>query len=570
MTHDENPQVRKSPPAIAWAAAALTFIVLSYIVLGHGGSSAVMDTFHAIPLLNLFQDVACIIQRCDAIKAAVLDLLIDGLGNIVVFVPFGAALTWALMDNRRPARTVTIIGAALSFVYEILQLSIPGRVVASGDIVLNTIGAAIGAYLVEIYLIFPASIRKTSKPIDYPTVQEVATTTGPLKILMALQYYVPHRTGLTLYIQRLAEALARRGHKVTVLTARYNLDLPRDEQVINGVRVIRLRAPLRISRGMVMPAYPWAAFRLVQMHDVVQLSVPTLETFIFAAYTKLLRKGFVITHHGDLILPKGAFNRFVQWFTFMLYRSSGTAAQSLVAYSQDYANQSYYIEPFRDKTAIIYPPIQIPQPDQDRVKELRNEWLGDAGEQARLIGYSGRFVEEKRPDVLIKALPTIHEKYPGTKIVFAGQYNIKYEDFYERNADLIAEYRDHLIFLGLIEDSEEVANFYTACDVLALPSDTECFALVQVEAMRCGTPVVSTDIPGARVVVSETGMGEIVPPRNPEAMGAAISRIFDDPEKYIKTVEEIDAVFGFEKTIDAYERLFAEAARRAGKRGGST
>ncbi|MBN1121278.1 MAG: VanZ family protein [Anaerolineae bacterium] len=557
--------MRKSPPAIAWVVAALTFIVLSYIVLGHGGSPDVMDTFRTIPLLNLFQDVVCILQRCDAIRVAVLDLLIDGLGNIVVFVPFGAALTWALMDKRRPARTATIVGAALSLTYELLQLFIPGRVVASGDVVLNTIGAAAGAYLVEIYYIFPNSLQRHSPPSDYSTVQGKETTTEPLKILMALQYYVPHRTGLTLYIQRLAEALAKRGHQVTVLTARYNLDLPRDEQVINGVRVIRLWAPIRVSRGMVMPAYPWAAFRLVQMHDVVQLSVPTLETFIFAIYTKLLHKGFVITHHGDLILPERIFNRFVQWFTFMLYRSSGTTAQSLVAYSQDYANQSYYIEPFRNKTTIIYPPIFIPEPDQDRVKALRKEWLGDAGEQARLIGYSGRFVEEKRPDVLIRALPTIHEKYPGTKIVFAGQYDIKYEDFYERNADLIAEYRDHLIFLGLIEDSEEVANFYTACDVLALPSDTECFALVQVEAMRCGTPVVSTDIPGARVVVRETGMGEIVPPRNPESMGEAICRIFDKPEKYIKTVEEIDAVFGFEKTVDAYERLFAEAAKRARK-----
>ena len=50
--------------------------------------------------------------------------------------------------------------------------------------------------------------------------------------------------------------------EVTVLTARYRLDLPRDEQVINGVRVVRLWAPIRLSRGMLMPAYPWAAWGL--------------------------------------------------------------------------------------------------------------------------------------------------------------------------------------------------------------------------------------------------------------------------------------------------------------------
>lgn len=385
----------------------------------------------------------------------------------------------------------------------------------------------------------------------------------PLKVLMAIQYYVPHRTGVTLHVQRVAEALAARGHEVTVLSARYHPSLPRDEQTINGVRVIRLWAPLRVTRGMVMPAYPWAAFRLVQMADVVSLHTPTLETAIYAVYTRLMKRGLLITHHGDLVLPAGAFNRFVEWFTFLLYRMAGRAAQHIIAYSEDYANHSYYIAPFRDKTIAVHPPIDVPAPDAQRVEELRAEWLAGTNGSARLIGYAGRFVEEKRPDVLIRALPAIHQKYPGSKIVLAGQYDIQYEHFYERNLALIDEFREHLVFLGLLEDAQELANFYAACDVLALPSDTECFALVQVEAMRCGTPVVATDIPGARVVVQKTGMGELVPPRDPEAMGAAIVRVLDNPAAYRKPLSAIDSVFGFEQTVDAYERLLRDAADRA-------
>ena len=70
---------------------------------------------------------------------------------------------------------------------------------------------------------------------------------GKLKILMCLLYYVPHRTGLTIHVQRVAEELARRGHEVTVLTARYKLDLPRDDEMHNGVRVVlgqQLRRPV--------------------------------------------------------------------------------------------------------------------------------------------------------------------------------------------------------------------------------------------------------------------------------------------------------------------------------------
>jgi hypothetical protein len=58
-----------------------------------------------------------------------------------------------------------------------------------------------------------------------------------LRILICLLYYFPHRTGLTIHVQRVAEELVRRGHEVTVLTARYHISLPRDETVHNGVRM---------------------------------------------------------------------------------------------------------------------------------------------------------------------------------------------------------------------------------------------------------------------------------------------------------------------------------------------
>ncbi len=78
-----------------------------------------------------------------------------------------------------------------------------------------------------------------------------------LKILICLLYYFPHRTGLTIHVQRVAEELVRRGHEVTVLTARYSNDLPRDDTTMHkGVRIVRLWAPIHLSRGMIMPAYP--------------------------------------------------------------------------------------------------------------------------------------------------------------------------------------------------------------------------------------------------------------------------------------------------------------------------
>ncbi|HVS11730.1 MAG TPA: glycosyltransferase family 4 protein [Planctomycetota bacterium] len=382
-----------------------------------------------------------------------------------------------------------------------------------------------------------------------------------LDILVALQYYVPHRTGLTLHAQYVAEALAARGHRVTVLTARHDRSTPRDEEHINGVRVVRLWAPIRVSRGMVMPAYPWAAAALLARHDVVNIHTPMAETLLWAILARRLRRGLVITHHGDLVLPLGAVNRFVQWATFQLFKIAARAADRILAYSEDYRDHSYYVKPVREKTAVVHPPIRIPAPRPERVAALRREWLGEAG--SRLIGYAGRFVEEKRPDVLLESLATVHRRHPGARIVFAGQYDIPYESFWRRNHALVEATSEHVRYLGLLEDPQQLADFYAACDVLALPSDTECFGLVQVEAMRCGTPVIATDIPGARIVVRKTGMGEIVPPGDPAALGEALARVLDDPDAYRKPLATIEEAFSFEETIDRYERHLRGAAESA-------
>ena len=117
------------------------------------------------------------------------------------------------------------------------------------------------------------------------------------------------------------------------------------------------------------------------------------------------------------------------------------------------------------------------------------------------------------------------------------------------------------IFLGLLKDRQEIADFYAACDVMVLPSDTECFALVQVEAMLCGTPMVMTNIPGGRVPVQVTGMGKLAEAGNADSIGQAVVDILDEPKKYHKSREFIENCFSFEHTVDVYESLFMKYAR---------
>ena len=126
-----------------------------------------------------------------------------------------------------------------------------------------------------------------------------------LRILMLLLYYHPHPTGLTYYVKTLAEGLAARGHDVTVLAAHHSKETPAGESLENGVRAIRLWAPIRISRGLIMPAYPLRLYRLLLQHDVVNIHLPMLESGLAAWLARQRRLPVIATHHADLVLPKG-------------------------------------------------------------------------------------------------------------------------------------------------------------------------------------------------------------------------------------------------------------------------
>jgi glycosyltransferase involved in cell wall biosynthesis len=380
-----------------------------------------------------------------------------------------------------------------------------------------------------------------------------------LKILIILLYYHPHSTGLTHYVRLLAEELARRGHTVTVVASAHSRELPRGESSLNGVRVVRLWAPIALSRGRVMPTYPWAIHKLLREHDVVNIHIPLLETALVAFLARIAGVEVIPTHHGDLILPKSLINELITRIMFGFYKYMAKRVPCIIGLSDDYADNSYYLLPFRDKVRIVYPPMVIPEPDPVGVKQLREQWRRDGGP---LIGYAGRFVQEKRPDLLIRSLDAINEKHPNARIVFAGEYDISYEGTWQRHQALIKKYKSQLHFLGLIRDKQELANFYAACDVIVMPSDSDCFPLVQGEAMLCGTPVVMTDIAGGRVAVTITGMGKLAKPGDSRSIGESTLAVLDDLDRYTKPRALIRSIFSFEETVNRYESILREYAKK--------
>lgn len=374
---------------------------------------------------------------------------------------------------------------------------------------------------------------------------------------MVLTFYHPHWTGLTAYAKRLAERLARRGHEVTVLASQHEETLPLEE-TISGVRVVRIPIASRLSRGVVMPGFPKALWRLTREADLVQMHGPLLEAPLVALAGRALRVPTVFTNHGDLVMPSGAFNQFVErGVTAAMTWALGWTAQ-ITTHSRDYAESSEFMRPFLEKVAWIYPPAEIPAPDRAAVARWREE-LGLS--RRPVAGFAGRWVEEKGFDFLLRAIPDVLKEMPDAHFVYAGTDAV-YERFFERCRPLLEPVREHVTMLGLLTDPQKLANFYALCDAFVLPSRTDCFPSTQLEAILCGTPLVSSDTPGAREVVRVTGMGLHVPLGDPPGLARGIVRVLRDPKAFVAPPERVRAIFDADKSAAEYEALFRELVTR--------
>jgi glycosyltransferase involved in cell wall biosynthesis len=373
-------------------------------------------------------------------------------------------------------------------------------------------------------------------------------------ILQVLYYFTPHCSGVTIYAERLARHLIERDHRVTVLASRHDPSYPRDE-IVDSVRIVRVPTVLALSRGVVMPSFLPTAVKLIRQHDVVHLHLPALEAAPIAVIARALRKRLILTHHTDLTLPAGRVNKAAERLAFASGIGAGKLAHRVVTYTHDRAAVSPTITRLTRKSTVIYPPIEIDQPSAEGVSRFKREHGLDRGP---VIGFAGRFAEEKGCDDLLRTIPAVREALPGATYAFAGEYRrVVGETMYERTQPLLDEHQEHVRLLGVLR-GETLANFYAACDVLVLPSVnfTETFGLVQVEAMLCGTPVVASNLPGVREPVRMTGMGRIAPPRNPTALAREIIEVASNRASYERPRAEIARLFSIDSTIEAYEQVY--------------
>jgi glycosyltransferase involved in cell wall biosynthesis len=189
-----------------------------------------------------------------------------------------------------------------------------------------------------------------------------------------------------------------------------------------------------------------------------------------------------------------------------------------------------------------FTPLLLPISNNSKIKnqksklQIKIQNLKDQGKI--LFGFAGRFVEEKGFDILLKAMPNIIKNIPNAHFIFAGETNISYEDFYKKNLTGIHLLKKHLTFLGLL-DNQQMHEFYKNIELIIIPSRSDCFNLVQAEAMLNKVPSIVSNIPGARFLVKKTGFGRIFQNENPVSLASQVIYAVKHKEEMLKNYPKV-------------------------------
>lgn len=371
-----------------------------------------------------------------------------------------------------------------------------------------------------------------------------------MNILFSLTYYSPYISGLTIIAKRLAEKLALK-HNVSILCSQHDPSLATKER-INNTLVFRAKPTVKISKGFLSFDWILKSWKLVKENSILIVCLPQPEAVFTVFFAFLLRKKIVSLYLAEVKLRGNFLTNIIELVIDITNFINLYFSSKIVTYSKEYAEYAPALKTFLFKTECIYPPIPRLSINLEKLKNLKS--IVD-GEQVIKIGIQARLAEDKGFEYLFDTIPFIEKELnKKAMIIIAGPMDPVGEDRYKAKImNTIHKIKSSLIFLGNLDQSE-MGAFYKSIDLLVYPSILESFGLGQVEAMMLGIPVVSTNLPGASVPILRTGMGELVPPKNPELLAKAIIKVIKNKKAYIHTEIAISE-FDINKVMEKYEKL---------------
>ena len=341
--------------------------------------------------------------------------------------------------------------------------------------------------------------------------------------------------GLGRHVHALAEAMAAAGHAVTVLSRHPGGSAVPYDEVVGGVRVVRVSEdPSLLSFTDDLLAWTMALNHaltraglavcaedppdVVHAHDwLVAHAATTLEAHLGIPLVATVHATEAGRHQGWLPGPLNRSIHSVEWWLADRARRVITCS----AYMRWEVTRLFELAPEKvdvRPNGVDAARWQVPA---DRAAAARARWAADGP----LVAYSGRLVHEKGVQDLLAAVPALRRRHPGLRVVVAGTGPAEAELRAQARALRLGR---AVTFAGFIPDAD-LAALVAAADCAVVPSRYEPFGLVALEATAAGAPVAVADVGGLAEIVADGRTGLRFAPGTPAALAAAVDRLLTDP-----------------------------------------
>jgi len=394
--------------------------------------------------------------------------------------------------------------------------------------------------------------------------------------------------GMNIYVLESAQRMAAMGVEVDIFTRRTESESPEIVEISKGVRVryfdcghghlTKEQMPahilglskefLRIVKDEKYDAihsHYWISGK-VAMPAAAKLRIPLIHTMHTMARVKNLNLA-----EGESPEPMIR----VQGETQV-----AAAAQALIANTDSEAASlvSLY-DACPDTVHVVNPGVDLFTFTPGKGRKVARELINTPAD-ALVVTFVGRIQPHKGPEVLIQAAAELVKHSPHMRPrlivnIIGGASGANTEEV-ERLKELATWLNiDDVIHFAPPVPRADLVHWYRAADLVCVPSYSESFGLVALEAQACGTPVVATAIGGLRTAVADGISGVLVDGHDPKAWSSVIARLLQEPQRRVLLsmgAIEHASHFGWDTTargtLDIYDQAITHnnaAAKIAGQ-----
>jgi D-inositol-3-phosphate glycosyltransferase len=378
--------------------------------------------------------------------------------------------------------------------------------------------------------------------------------------------------GLNVYVREVANAFSDRGIATDIFTRRQSPDDPAIESLAPLSRVIYLPAGRSLDKYSLYEEVPAFAAGIRAFAEREHLTYDMLYShyWLSGEVACLLRAdmGIAWAHTAHTLglvknrtLASGA--KPEPALRIQVEGEIARQADLLIGSTPDEADdliRLYGADP--DRVHVVAPGIDLVtfQPF-DRAEARRKIGYGPG----RLLLFVGRLERLKGVDVAIRALALLRDRdHADLRLIVLGEDVRDGDESEKERLKAVASasgVRDRVDFLGTVAH-HELPYFYAAADVCVMPSYSESFGLVALEAQACGRPVVASGVSGLRSVVRDEVSGYLIADHDPAIYAERIGRLLSDPElaqQMGKRGRLLAQRFSWTRTADRLGNLFEGA-----------